>query len=174
MQRLSVVLLVDCSADRLQLNLVSSVDHGVPRGQVPIAENVDGVGRAKIRNIREYLSTAASSDAMAMDFTAETVTGGLVEMYLTLEVPESQFEDILRTPSGIGTTLSKRLLPFIQVFSEEQQYTEATSSGDIQLITQRDEEWYDVSPLFGSAAAESDAGTAPNVVSRPTNLDEWN
>lgn len=155
-------------------DLVSSVDHGVPRGQVPIAENVDGVGRAKIRNVGEYLSTAASSDAMAMDFTAETVTGGLVEMYLTLDVPESQFKNILRTPSGIGTTLSERLLSFIEAFGEEQQYTETTSSGDLQLISQPDGKWYNVSPLFGSAAVESDAGTAPNVVSRPTNLDEWN
>lgn len=48
------------------------------------------------------------------------------------------------------------------------------SSGDLQLISQPDGKWYDVSPLFGSAAVESDAGTAPNVVSRPTNLDEWN
>lgn len=153
--------------------LVGLVEHGVPRGQLPIAEEVSGIGRAKIRNIREYLSQASSSGDMAMDFSATTVTGGLAEAYLTLEVSESQFKDILRTPTGIGNTLSERLFSFIETFVDEQGYVEDAEYSTESFNGVPDDGWYNPDPLFGKYAVESDAGTAPSVVSRPTSLNEW-
>lgn len=155
-------------------DLAASVEKGVPRDELPIARNVDGVGRAKIRSLGEYLETASKSDDMAVEVSASTVVGRLSELYLSAAVTSDQFEAMLRSgPDGIGKVLAERLVSFVDTFVDEQGYVGEVGDAVEGAPAAPPDGWYQPEPLFGSHAVTSSAGDAPGVVGRPTSLDEW-
>jgi hypothetical protein len=130
-------------------DLATSVEKGVRREDLPIARHVHGVGRSTIRGLRESFSEAASSSAMAFDFETETIVGALGEAVEQVE-RDDQLQAMLTNVSGIGKARSESLLAFAK-----------QQDGD-----------YEVTPLFGDNAAESQSGGTTSY-SRNSSLDDF-
>lgn len=99
---------------------VFRIDRGVRRDEVPLVENVRGLGRYRVRMLRQYL---VRSDIAGIDGQLE---GSLWEMLVQFRegVGSAEFfEDTLRgNVDGIGDKTAERLRKFVETGSIDEKY----------------------------------------------------
>jgi len=105
---------------------VFRVERGVRRDEVPLVENVQGLGRYRVRMLRRYLE---GTDIAAVDGRLE---GSLWEMLVQFreEIESADFfEDTIRgNVNGIGDTTAKRLREFVESGSIDSNYESSDSA----------------------------------------------
>lgn len=129
--------------------LVFRVERGVRSEEVPFVENVTGLGRYRVRQLRRYLE---GGDVPGLQDIEE---GTLWERLETLREHignDQQFEDVLRNINGVGPATAERIREFI---------VQGEASGE---HSQRGE-------FVGVQPAERETGDSG--FSRATRLDEF-
>jgi len=116
---------------------VFRVERGVRRDEVPLVENVQGLGRYRVRMLRRYLER---SDIAGIDGKLE---GSLWEMLVQFRdrVGSAEFfEDTLRgNVNGIGEKTAERLREFVETGSIDADFAEL-GSGPVTPRSGDDEE----------------------------------
>ncbi|THE64756.1 DEAD/DEAH box helicase [Salinadaptatus halalkaliphilus] len=109
--------------------LVARVERGVRHEEVPLVENVRGLGRYRVRMLREYLR---SSDLPAAQGLPEgTVWRQLKGFYNEIDDPD-QFEEVLRgNINGIGPATAGNVRSFVEHGSVSDRYHESADELEV-------------------------------------------
>lgn len=100
--------------------LVFRVDRGVRREEVPFVENIQGVGRHRIRQLRRYVERDDVLSAGTLD--GENLWARLHSLLDQIGDPD-QFEDILKgNVTGIGPATATGIREFIDRATVSQEY----------------------------------------------------
>jgi hypothetical protein len=93
-------------------SLVFRVERGVRRDEVPLVENISGLGRYRVRMLRQYLDT---SDILAVqDLSDGSFWEQLTVFYENIGNAD-QFEDVLKgNITGIGPKTARNVRVFIE------------------------------------------------------------
>ncbi|WP_136718626.1 DEAD/DEAH box helicase [Halorientalis salina] len=113
------------------------VDRGVRRDEVPLVENVRGLGRHRIRMLRQYLNRPGT--AMADEIPDASLWEQVIALYKAADSPDF-FEDLLNgNVSGIGNKTAERLRKFVESGSVDEQYLEKeTNNAEFETTETQD------------------------------------
>lgn len=93
-------------------SLVFRVERGVRRDEVPLVENVSGLGRYRVRMLRQYLST---SDILAVQDLPDSSFWEQLTAFYENVGNAGQFEDILKgNITGIGPKTAQNIRMFVE------------------------------------------------------------
>lgn len=117
-------------------SLVAQVERGVRHEEVPLVENVRGLGRYRVRMLREYLR---SSDLPAIQNIPEgTLWEQLTAFYMEIG-DSSHFEDILKgNVSGIGSATADNVRSFVEHGEVNDEYLESVDDRETSLDATND------------------------------------
>lgn len=101
-------------------NLQKRIKHGVRKDELVFADNINGVGRYRIRQFRNYVNEMASSRGVEKGTLLETS----YNFYKDIDQDPEKFRDGLENHSssiGIGSKIAGRIADFITSKSETKQ-----------------------------------------------------
>ncbi len=103
------------------------VERGVRRDEVPLVENIRGVGRHRVRNLREYLDRP---DIPGVDQLPDgSLWEKLTAFYDELDNPDFFVDTLDGNVPGIGKRTANRIEEFVSDQSVEDQYLETDDEG---------------------------------------------
>ncbi|MCL9812612.1 DEAD/DEAH box helicase [Natranaeroarchaeum aerophilus] len=110
-------------------SLTFRVDRGIRHEEVPLVENISGLGRYRVRSLQEYLR---GSDIVAgRDLPDGTLWTKLTAFYESIG-DSTQFEDVLRDGvDGIGPATAGNIQAFIEHGDVDSRYLESTDDSDV-------------------------------------------
>ncbi|MFP8890631.1 DEAD/DEAH box helicase [Natrialbaceae archaeon A-CW2] len=112
--------------------VVLRVERGIRHEEVPLVENVQGLGRHRVRKLREYLR---SSDLLAVQNLPEgTLWTRLTGFFAEIESAD-QFEDILRNVNGIGPATAGNIRAFVEHGEVNDRYTATVADVDDEIVS---------------------------------------
>ncbi|WP_324663926.1 DEAD/DEAH box helicase [Haloarcula sediminis] len=103
------------------------IERGVRRDEVPLVENVRGLGRHRVRKLREYLSRPdiAGVDEMPDGSLWEQLTA----FYDGLDNPDFFVDTLSGNVSGVGKRTADRIEEFVRDGSVDDEYLETDDKG---------------------------------------------
>lgn len=103
------------------------IERGVRRDEVPLVENVRGLGRHRVRKLREYL------DQPGIPGIDELPDGSLWERLTAFHEELDNSDFVVDTPSGnvsdVGKRTATRIEEFVSVGSVDDEYLETDDEG---------------------------------------------